>query len=186
MTSDETQATAESGIVYAATNPMMPGLVKIGGTSRENVQARMDELYSTGVPAPFTCAIARRVDRYIEVESALHAVFEPSRVSPGREFFRVTLDQVAAALGLAGGEDVTTRGNNDVEVEFVVGQTVVDNDGRHGEIVKITKAMFILRDPESGEDFRRFYIRPASDPPSPTISPTSSDPIPSENEESKA
>ena len=88
MTNDETQATAESGIVYAATNPMMPGLVKIGGTSRANVQARMDELYSTGVPVPFTCAIARRVDRYLEVESALHTVFEPSRVSPGREFFR--------------------------------------------------------------------------------------------------
>ena len=66
----------------------MPGLVKIGGTSRANVQARMDELYSTGVPAPFTCAIARRVDRYVEVESSLHAVFEPSRVSPGREFFQ--------------------------------------------------------------------------------------------------
>ncbi len=86
MTSDETQATAESGIVYAATNPMMPGLVKIGGTSRENVQARMDELYSTGVPAPFTCQIVRRVDRYVEVESALHTVFEPSRVPSGASF----------------------------------------------------------------------------------------------------
>ena len=183
MTSDETQATAESGIVYAATNPMMPGLVKIGGTSRANVQARMDELYSTGVPAPFTCAIARRVDRYVEVESSLHAVFEPSRVSPGREFFQVTLNQVAAALGLAGGEDVTPQGDDD-EVEFVVGQTVVDNDGRHGEIERITKAMFHLRDPESGELFSRFQIRPASDPPPPTTSQNSSDPLPSENEES--
>ena len=166
MTNDETQADTESGIVYAATNPLMPGLVKIGGTSRANVQARLDELYSTGVPAPFNCEIARRVDRYLEVESALHTVFEPSRVPSGREFFQVTLNQVAAALELAGGEDVTPRDDDD-EVEFVVGQTVVDNDGRHGEIVKITKAMFILRDPESGEEFRRFYIRPASDPPPP-------------------
>lgn len=183
MTSDETQATAESGIVYAATNPMMPDLVKIGGTSRANVQARMDELYSTGVPAPFTCAIARRVGHYAEVEAALHAVFEPSRVSPGREFFRVTLDQVAAALGLAGGEDVTPPGDDD-EVEFVVGQTVVDKDGRRGEIEKITEAMFCLRDPETGEEFWRFVIRPASDPPPPTTSPSPSNPIPSENEES--
>ena len=176
MTSDETQATTESGIVYAATNPMMPGLVKIGGTSRENVQARMDELYSTGVPAPFTCEIARRVDRYSEVESALHTVFEPSRVPSGREFFQVTLDQVAAALNLADGEDVTPPGIDD-EIEFVVGQSVVDKSGRHGEIVKITKAMFHLRDPESGELFSRFQIRPANDPPPPT--PTSS-----KNEES--
>ena len=180
MTSNETQATAESGIVYAATNPMMPGLVKIGGTSRENVQARMDELYSTGVAAPFTCEIARRVDRYMEVESALHTVFEPSRVSPGREFFRVTLDQVAAALGLAGGEDVTPEGEDD-EIEFVVGQTVVDKDGRHGEIVKITEAMFCLRDPETGEEFWRYLIRPASDSPPPTTSPNPPNPIPSEN-----
>ena len=110
----------------------------------------MDELYSTGVPAPFTCEIARRVDRYSEVESALHTVFEPSRVPSGREFFQVTLDQVAAALGLAGGEDVTPPGIDD-EIEFVVGQTVVDKSGRHGEIVKITRAMFHLRDLESGE-----------------------------------
>ena len=183
MTSDETQATAESGIVYAATNPMMPGLVKIGGTSRANVQPRMDDLYSTGVPAPITCEIARRVDRYLEVESALHTVFEPSRVSPGCEFFEVTLDQVAAALDLAGGEDVTPQGNDD-RLEFVVGQTVAEKDDRHGVIERITKAMFHLRDSESGELFSRFQIRPASDQLPPTTSPIPSDPIHSDNEES--
>ncbi len=180
MTSDETQPTAESGIVYAATNPMMPGLVKIGGTGRANVQARMDELFSTGVPAPFTCDIARRLDRYAEVESALHTIFEPSRVPSGREFFSVTLDQVAAALDLAGGEDVTPESDDD-EIEFVVGQTVVDKDGRRGEIERITKAMFHLRDPESGELFSRFKIRPATDPPPPTTSPNPPNPIPSQN-----
>ncbi|MCY3957121.1 MAG: GIY-YIG nuclease family protein [Chloroflexi bacterium] len=180
MTSDETQATDESGIVYVATNPMMPGLVKIGSTSRANVQARLDELFSTGVPAPFTCEIARRVDRYVEVESALHAIFEPSRVTSGREFFEVNLNQVAAALKLAGGENAMPQ--RDDEVEFIVGQTVVDNDGRHGKIVRITKAMFFLRDPESGEEFKRFYIRPAVDPLPPTTTPESSDPIASGNE----
>ena len=183
MTNDEPQPSTESGIVYAATNPTMPGLVKIGGTSRANVQARMDELYSTGVPAPFTCEIARRVDRYLEVESALHTVFEPSRVPSGREFFEVTLDQVAAALDLAGGEDVTPESDDD-EIEFVVGQTVVDRDGRHGQIERITKAMFCLRDLETGEEFWRYYIRPASDPPPPTTSPNSPNPILSENQES--
>ncbi len=181
MTSDETQAETESGIVYAATNPLMPGLVKIGGTSRDNVQARLDELFSTGVPAPFTCEIARRVDRYAEVESALHTIFEPSRVPSGREFFQVTLDQVAAALELAGGEDVTPQGDD--EVDFVVGQTVVDKSGRHGVIERITKAMYHLRDPESGEFFSRFQIRPASDPPPPTTSPNPLNPIPSQNEQ---
>ncbi len=183
MTSDETQADTEPGIVYAATNPLMPGLVKIGGTSRANVQARLDELSSTGVPAPFTCEIARRVDHYLEVESALHTVFEPSRVPSGREFFQVTLDQVAAALNLADGEDVTPPGKDD-EVEFAVGQTVVDRSGRRGEIERITKAMYHLRDPEGGELFSRFQIRPASDPPPPTPSPNPPDPTHSKNERS--
>ena len=40
-----------SNIVYVLTNPAMPGIVKIGTTTRENPQVRMNELYTTGVPA---------------------------------------------------------------------------------------------------------------------------------------
>ncbi|MFT7387743.1 MAG: hypothetical protein ACI8VC_000984 [Candidatus Endobugula sp.] len=43
----------EAGIVYVLTNPAMPGIVKIGKTSRDSVDARLNELYSTGVPVPF-------------------------------------------------------------------------------------------------------------------------------------
>ena len=35
-------------IVYVLTNPAMPGLVKIGRTTREDPQVRMNELYTTG------------------------------------------------------------------------------------------------------------------------------------------
>ena len=52
-----------SVIVYALTNPAMPGLVKIGKTSRDDPQARMKELYnSSGVPLPFECVIAVEVE----------------------------------------------------------------------------------------------------------------------------
>lgn len=47
-----------SNIVYVLTNPAMPGIVKIGKTNREDPQVRMSELYTTGVPLPFECAIA--------------------------------------------------------------------------------------------------------------------------------
>ena len=40
-----------SGIVYVLTNPAMPGLVKIGMTTRDNLDARMKELYGTGSPS---------------------------------------------------------------------------------------------------------------------------------------
>ena len=48
-------------IVYVLTNPAMPGMVKIGMTDRPDVQRRMSELYSTGVPLPFECVIAARL-----------------------------------------------------------------------------------------------------------------------------
>ena len=48
------------GIVYVLTNPAMPGMVKIGRTGRQ-VEARLSDLYSTGVPLPFECEYAARV-----------------------------------------------------------------------------------------------------------------------------
>ena len=40
-------------IVYILTNPVMPGVVKIGKTDKEEVSARVKELFTTGVPVPF-------------------------------------------------------------------------------------------------------------------------------------
>lgn len=51
----------QSGIVYVLTNPAMPGLVKIGQTKRDKMDARLKELYGTGVPLPFECQYACRV-----------------------------------------------------------------------------------------------------------------------------
>ena len=44
-------------IVYVLTNPAMPGLVKIGRTAGEDAGARIAQLYTTGVPVPFTLAV---------------------------------------------------------------------------------------------------------------------------------
>ena len=35
----------------------MPGLVKIGMTTQEDIDKRMKELYTTGVPVPFECGV---------------------------------------------------------------------------------------------------------------------------------
>ena len=100
-------------IVYVLTNPAMPGMVKIGMTDRPDLRSRMRELYSTGVPLPFECVIARELeDREASgVESALHIAFEPYRLNESREFFNIDPRQAAAVLEVMPGKDVTPRVN---------------------------------------------------------------------------
>ncbi|HEY9808463.1 MAG TPA: GIY-YIG nuclease family protein [Halomicronema sp.] len=96
-------------IVYVLTNPAMPGLVKIGYTFQEDVNTRLSQLYTTGVPVPFTLEYACRVDNAEEVEKALHLAFSPSRVNPKREFFSIEPYQAIAILKLFNKADVTQQ-----------------------------------------------------------------------------
>lgn len=107
----------EYGIVYLLTNPVMPGLVKIGMTTREDIDARMKELYSTGVPVPFECQYACRVKKAdcLKIEKALHTAFAPQRVNANREFFRIQVDQAKAILELFHHEDVTDEVIDEIE-----------------------------------------------------------------------
>ena len=72
----------EYGIVYLLTNPVMPGLVKIGMTTQEDIDKRMKELYTTGVPVPFECKFACKVKKSdcLKIEKALHKAFDPQRI----------------------------------------------------------------------------------------------------------
>lgn len=95
-----------SGIVYVLTNPAMPGIVKVGKTTRENVETRLNELESTGV-VPFECAYAARVADEADVEKAFHIAFSPYRIEAGREFFQIEAAQAIALLKVMAIEDVT-------------------------------------------------------------------------------
>lgn len=99
----------EPGIVYVLTNPSMPGLVKIGKTTRGSIEVRLSELYSTGVPVPFECAYAGRVQDETRVERAFHLAFGPYRINPKREFFQIEPEQAIALLEVMAIEDVTPR-----------------------------------------------------------------------------
>lgn len=86
----------------------MPGLVKIGRTADADANRRISQLYNaTGVPLPFTIEFAARVPNSVEVEKALHSAFDPHRVNPRREFFRIALEQAIAILELLHVEDAT-------------------------------------------------------------------------------
>src|SRR5689334_5983284 len=96
-------------IVYVLTNPAMPGLVKIGRTSHNDANIRIAQLYTTGVPVPFTIEFAGRVSNAEEVEKALHTAFAPYRINPKREFFSISPEQAIAILKLLHTEDSTAE-----------------------------------------------------------------------------
>jgi hypothetical protein len=87
----------------------MPGLVKIGMTKQEDLEKRMKELYTTGVPVAFECQFACKVNSKdcAKIEKALHKAFEPQRINKNREFFRINVEQAKAILELFHHTDVT-------------------------------------------------------------------------------
>ena len=103
------------GIVYVLKNPAFPNLVKIGITTRDQVSIRMAELYTTGVPLPFKCVFAGKVDDPKKVESALHHAFTNTRVNPSREFFDIDESQAIAILRLLISEEVTPIVSDELE-----------------------------------------------------------------------
>jgi len=105
-------------IVYVLTNPAMPGLVKIGSTAQEEVDVRMKQLFSTGVPVPFDCAFACRVPDAHMVERAIHHAFGNHRINPTREFFRIEPERVISILKLLHHvDDVTAEFEKTIESE---------------------------------------------------------------------
>ena len=94
------------GIVYILINEAMPHLVKIGKTN-STIEKRIKELYTTGIPVPFECFHASKVQDMEFVEKQLQDTFKDSRVGPKREFFRISAERVRSALLLAEVENAT-------------------------------------------------------------------------------
>ena len=104
-----------NGIVYVFSNPAMPGIIKIGMTTKDQIDDRLKELYTTSVPVPFECEYACKVEDCKKVENALHIAFDPDRVNPQREFFRTDPERAIAILSLVSEEDITSKVNSSVE-----------------------------------------------------------------------
>lgn len=123
------------GIVYVLTNSAMPGLVKIGMTTRGNIDARMKELYSTGVPVPFDCVYACevKVSDCAKIEKALHKAFEPNRINANREFFNIKAEQATAILELFDRKDITN------EVTAEIENDLTPEDKAAGEKIKTNR-----------------------------------------------
>ena len=97
---------AEQNIVYVLTNSAMTGLVKIGITT-DDVEKRIKELYTSGVPFPFNVAYAAKVNDAKKVEKALHQAFDDMRPNKNREFFKIKPEQAVVIIKLLEIEDIT-------------------------------------------------------------------------------
>ena len=83
---------ATKGFIYVASNESMQGLLKIG-RSKNHPDQRMQELAGTGVPTPFHLAYLALVEDHEAAELQLHQLFNESRVSQNREFFRLDVHE---------------------------------------------------------------------------------------------
>jgi hypothetical protein len=84
------------GVIYILSNACMPGLLKIGFTTRP-VQERVDELSaSTGVPEPFALEAWYLSTAPQDDEAAVHARISAFR--PQKEFFRLSIAEAIEAI----------------------------------------------------------------------------------------
>lgn len=82
------------GFVYILSNAGMPGLLKIGFSTKVPTE-RAAELNTTGVPSPFEVEYYCLIEEPAALEAAVHRVLAPARHTGDREFFRLSL---AAAI----------------------------------------------------------------------------------------
>ncbi len=105
-----------SGIIYILSNPAMPGILKIGKTTQDDIKTRIAQLYSTGVPLPFECVYAATVANIDRVEQALHIAFGPNRINPKREFFEIEAIQAISIIKLLEIENISVKVENEPNV----------------------------------------------------------------------
>ena len=107
---------SEIGYVYILKNEAMPGIYKIGVTSREDLDKRVRELYTTSIPFPFECEFSCKVEDYKKVEKILHNAFHDYRMNPNREFFNVSPERVIPMLEHLKIEETTTIFNEQINL----------------------------------------------------------------------
>lgn len=94
------------GYVYILSNPSMPGILKVGKTTRDP-ENRAQELYQTGVPTPFRVVFSVYCPDCHGLEQAVHSDLAKFRVSAGREFFIVDPSTAERAVSFRHHEQIS-------------------------------------------------------------------------------
>jgi len=97
------------GYIYCLSNLSMPGILKVGMTTRTPSE-RLKEANSSDTfrpPTPYCLEFAKHVFHMKEKEKTLHQILDKytERIHPRREFFRTSLEEVRLFFALIDGDD---------------------------------------------------------------------------------
>jgi hypothetical protein len=101
-----------TGHVYVLSNSAMPGLIKIGFTTR-SIRERIEELSHTGVPAKFEIELEISTVVPEMLEKRLHIVFAPYHFQ--KEFFKCDLEIATKIIK-------KHLANSSIEFEYITGR----------------------------------------------------------------
>lgn len=90
----EERENAKYGFVYVLGNYCMPGIYKIGATTRSPTQRCKELSSATSCPEDFSLLFYAEVERPFQIEGDLHQEFADCRISKAREFFRLSKEQL--------------------------------------------------------------------------------------------
>lgn len=82
------------GFVYVLSNDSMPGVYKIGCTSKSPLMRSKQLAANTGAPESFNIVCYGELSDFNGGEKFLHDEFAKYRVSDRREFFSLNIDQL--------------------------------------------------------------------------------------------
>ena len=96
-----------SGWVYIATNKALPGLVKVGYTTRVDINQRLREFNQAGVPYPYKKAYALWVEEPRLIEQRVHQALPAHREYPG--WFRCSVERARETIKKIAGPEAETE-----------------------------------------------------------------------------
>jgi tetratricopeptide (TPR) repeat protein len=110
------------GFLYVLANSAMPGLVKVGKTTRTPSERAGELSGVTGIPTPFIVIYEQLFQDCSAAETFVHTYLAQKghRISDAREFFNAPSNIVIKAIGLAPGaiDDSATESDTDSANEF--------------------------------------------------------------------
>lgn len=113
---------ADLGFIYVLANSAMPGLVKVGKTTRSPTDRAGELSGVTGIPTPFIVVYEQCFQDCSAAESFVHAHLANNgyRISDAREFFNAPANVVIRAIGLAPGAIDGDLEQSDTEMRDVL------------------------------------------------------------------